>query len=103
MTAFLTDNDRGGGEACGPTRVQQRCAYWACVEEEPQDSGGGVEGRYLHSGQRQQQLILMDVLCSSLVGRAAKEICEAFDVTGIFALSFGAESADRRVVDQPLA
>src|SRR6202045_2939896 len=46
------------------------------LEEKPQGTGSGVDGRYRRSDRRQPQLIPMDVLRSGLGGKAAKKIPE---------------------------
>src|SRR5436305_4608119 len=73
------------------------------LEEEPQGTGSGVDGRYRRSDRGQPQLIPMDILRGGLVGRVANEIREAFDAADIVVLSLGAKPADRHVVDQSLA
>src|SRR5204863_6786822 len=50
------------------------------LEEEPQGSGTDVDGRYRRPDRRQPQLIAMDILGGSLVGRTAQKIGKACDV-----------------------
>jgi hypothetical protein len=45
----------------------------------------------------------MDILRGGLVGRPAKEVGKAFDVADIVVLRLGTKSADRHILDQPLA
>ena len=70
------------------------------LEEEPQGSGSDVGGRHRDADRCQPQLIAMDILGGSLVGRPAQEIGKLFDVANILILSPGAEPADRHVLDQ---
>ncbi len=73
------------------------------VEEEPQGSGTDVDGRYRRPDRRQPQLIAMDILGGSLVGRPAQKIGKPFDVADIVVLGLGTKPADCHVLDQPLA
>ena len=61
-------------------RVGKIAALQRDLEEEPQSSGTDVDDRYRRSDRRQPQLIAMDVLGASLVGRLAQEIGKPFDV-----------------------
>jgi hypothetical protein len=70
------------------------------LEEEPQGSGTDVDGRYRRADRRQPQLIAMNILGGSLVGRTAQKIGKPFDVADIVELSLGAKPADRHVLDQ---
>src|ERR1700737_5598316 len=73
------------------------------LEEEPQGSGTDVDGRYRRPDRRQPQLIAMDILGGSLVGRPAQKIGKPFDVADIVELRLGAKPPDRHVLDQSLA
>ena len=70
------------------------------LEEKSQGSGTHVDGRYRRPDRRQPQLIAMDILWGSLVGRPAQEIGKPFDVADILVLSLGAKPPDRHVLDQ---
>ncbi len=66
------------------------------LEEKPQGTGSGVDGRYRRSDRRQPQLIPMDVLRGGLGGRAAKEIRKAIDAADVFVPSLGAKPTYRQ-------
>src|SRR5271169_5369563 len=85
----------GGDDLLGEIVALQRD-----LEEEPQGSGTDVDGWYRRPDRRQPQLIAMDILGGSLVGRSAQKIGKPFDVADIVVLSLGAEPADRHVLDQ---
>src|SRR5436305_7894906 len=70
------------------------------LEEEPQGSGTDVDGRYRRPDRRQPQLIAMNILGGSLVGRTAQKIGKSFDVADIVELGLEAKPADRHVLDQ---
>src|SRR6476646_8124069 len=59
------------------------------LEEEPQGSGSEVGGRHRDADRCQPQLIAMDILGGSLVGRPAQEIGKLFDGANILILSPG--------------
>ena len=81
-------------------RVGKIAAPQRDLEEEPQRTGTGVDGRYRRSDRPQMQLVAMDILRGGLVGRPAYEIRKAFDVADIMVLSVEAQAADRDVLDQ---
>jgi hypothetical protein len=74
-------------------------AFQRDLEEEPQGSGSDVGGPYRRD-RRQPQLIAMDILGRSLVGRPTQKIGKLFDVADILVLRLGAEPADGHVLDQ---
>src|ERR1700730_8106076 len=71
--------DLRGSQAGGISQAQEDLlgkivALQRDLEEEPQGSGTDVDGRYRRPDRRQPELITMDILGGSLVGRPAEKI-----------------------------
>src|SRR6478736_5276216 len=96
----LRTTGRRRGSRVETTSWARSWRFSVTLKKNPQGSGSDVGGRHRDADRCQPQLIAMDILGGSLVGRPAQEIGKLFDVANILILSPGAEPADRHVLDQ---